>query len=72
MQKFLKAKKKKYLHVRDRNSHQKLLPRTQHRMKQLAVILLTMMKPTARIQPQPTKKYKVIPNSLDKIVVSLI
>ena len=54
-----------------RNSHQKLLP-THHKMKQIAVISLTTMKPTARKQPQPSKKYKVIPNSLDKTVVLLI
>ena len=43
-----------------------------HKMKQIAIILLTTMKPTARKQPQPSKKYKVIPNSLDKTVVLLI
>jgi hypothetical protein len=41
-------------------------------MKQIAIILLTTMKPAARKNPQPSKKYKVKPNSLDKTVVSLI
>ena len=72
MQYFLKAKKSSHIfNVRDRNSQQKLLP-TYHKMKQIAVISLTTMKPTARKQPQPSKKYKVIPNSFDKTVVSLI
>ena len=55
----------------DCNSHQKLLP-MHHKMKQILIILLTTMKATARKQPQPSKKYKAIPNSLDKIVVLLI
>jgi hypothetical protein len=54
-----------------RNSHQKLLL-THHKMKQIAVISLTTMKPIARKQPQPSKKYKVLPNALDKTVVSLL
>ena len=41
-------------------------------MKQIAIILLTTMKPAARKNPQPSKKYKVKPNSLDKTVVLLI
>ena len=58
-----------YLYLtRDHNSKQKLLP-THHKMKQIAVISITKMKPTARIQPQPSKKYKVIPYSLAKTVV---
>jgi hypothetical protein len=40
-------------------------------MKQIAVISLTTMKLTTRKQPQPSKKYKVIPNTLDKTVMSL-
>jgi hypothetical protein len=61
-----------YIDVRDRNSQQKLLL-THHKMKQkIAVISLTTRKPTERKQPQPSKEYKVIPNSLDKTVVSLI
>ena len=65
MQYFLKAIKiAPYFYVRDCNSHQKLLP-MHHKIKQIAIILLTTMKPTARKQPQPSKKYKVIPNSLD-------
>ena len=43
-----------------------------HKMKQIAIILFTMMKPTARKQTEQSKKYKVIPNSLDKTVVLLI
>ena len=55
----------------DRNSHQKLLL-MHHKMKQIAIILFTMMKPTARKQTEQSKKYKVIPNLLDKTVVLLI
>ena len=65
MQYFLKAKEwSQIFYVRDRNSQQKLLP-THHKMKQIA-LFLTMIKPTARIQPHPSKKYKVIPHSIDK------
>ena len=41
-------------------------------MSRIAIIILTLFKLTARKQPQPSKKYKVIPNSLDKTVVLLI
>jgi hypothetical protein len=70
---FLEGQKMEpYFDVRDRNSQQKFLP-THHKMKQIAVIpFLTTMKPTARKQPQPSKKYYKIPNSFDKTVVSLI
>ena len=72
MQVFLEGQKiEPYIYVRDHNSHQKLLP-SYHKMKQIAVISLTTMKLTTRKQPQPSKKYKVIPNTLDKTVMSLI
>ena len=59
-----------YLNVRDCNSHQKLL-QMHHKMKQIAIITSTKMKPTARKQPQPSKKYKEIPYFLDKTERSL-
>ena len=69
---FLEGQKiEPYIHVRDHNSHQKLL-QMHHKMKQIAIITPTKMKPTARKQPQPSKKYKVIPNTLEKPVMSLI
>ena len=52
-------------------SQQKLLP-TYHKMKQIAIISLTTVKLTTRKQPQPSKNDKVIPNTLDKTVMSLI
>ena len=45
-----------YFHVRDRNSQQKSLT-TNQKLRQIAVISLTTIKPmTARKQPQPPKK----------------
>ena len=41
-------------------------------MKQIAAISLKAMKPSTRKQPRPSKKYKVIPYSLDKTAVLLI
>ena len=43
-----------HFHVRDHNSYQKLL-QIHHKMKQIAIITSTKMKPTARKQPQPSE-----------------
>ena len=69
---FLEGQKMEpYFDVREHNSQQKSLP-THHKMKQIAAISLKAMKPSTRKQPRPSKKYKVIPYSLDKTAVLLI